>query len=197
MSSSSTRARSARSPTRSSRPTSATRQLASGDDPDRVIAVGGCYAEAQRERIFELYPEVDVAFGPGSIAHLADWLGAGGVGVARGRFGLDEREFASMLPMHRERRYQAWVQVSMGCNKFCTYCIVPYRRGRERSRTPEGDTRHEVATHGAPAECARSRCSARRSRRTATTSPRNGVPDLGDLMRAAATRCRASSGSAF
>ena len=47
------------------------------EDPDRVIAVGGCYAEAQRERIFELYPEVDVAFGPGSIAHLGDWLGAG------------------------------------------------------------------------------------------------------------------------
>src|SRR3954465_7081028 len=46
-------------------------------DPDRVIAVGGCYAEAQRERIFELYPAVDVAFGPGSIAHLGDWLGAG------------------------------------------------------------------------------------------------------------------------
>ena len=39
-------------------------------DPERVIAVGGCYAEAQRERIFELYPYVDVAFGPGSIPHL-------------------------------------------------------------------------------------------------------------------------------
>src|SRR5204862_2381021 len=39
--------------------------------PDMVIAVGGCYAEAQRERLFSLYPDVDVAFGPGSIAHLA------------------------------------------------------------------------------------------------------------------------------
>src|SRR5207253_782782 len=55
------------------------------EDPDRVIAVGGCYAEAQRERIFERYPFVDVAFGPGSIAHLAEWLGAGGAGVACGR----------------------------------------------------------------------------------------------------------------
>ena len=43
-------------------------------DPERVIAVGGCYAEAQRERIFERYPFVDVAFGPGSIPHLGDWL---------------------------------------------------------------------------------------------------------------------------
>jgi tRNA-2-methylthio-N6-dimethylallyladenosine synthase len=105
-------------------------------DPDRVIAVGGCYAEAQRERIFELYPDVDVAFGPGSIAHLADWLGAGGEGVARGRFGLDDRAFASTLPMHRERAFQAWVQVSMGCNSTCAYCIVPAVRGREQSRRP-------------------------------------------------------------
>ncbi len=104
--------------------------------PELVIAVGGCYAEAQRERIFELYPAVDVAFGPGSIAHLADWLGAGGEGVARGRFGLDDRTFAAELPMHRERRFQAWVQVSMGCNSVCAYCIVPAVRGREVSRRP-------------------------------------------------------------
>jgi tRNA-2-methylthio-N6-dimethylallyladenosine synthase len=106
------------------------------ENPDRVIAVGGCYAEAQRERIFQLYPAVDVAFGPGSIAHLGEWLGAGGVGIARGRFGLDERAFASTLPMHRERSFQAWVQVSMGCNSTCSYCIVPSVRGREQSRRP-------------------------------------------------------------
>jgi tRNA-2-methylthio-N6-dimethylallyladenosine synthase len=105
-------------------------------DPDRVIAVGGCYAEAQRGRIFELYPSVDVAFGPGSIAHLGEWLGAGGMGVARGRFGLDDRNFAAELPMHRERSFQAWVQVSMGCNSKCAYCIVPAVRGREVSRRP-------------------------------------------------------------
>jgi len=106
------------------------------EDPDRVIAVGGCYAEAQRERIFDLYPAVDVAFGPGSIAHLGEWLGAGGVGVARGRFGLDERAFAADLPLHGERAHQAWVQVSMGCNSKCSYCIVPAVRGREQSRRP-------------------------------------------------------------
>jgi tRNA-2-methylthio-N6-dimethylallyladenosine synthase len=106
------------------------------EDPDRVIAVGGCYAEAQRERLFQLYPAVDVAFGPGSIAHLGEWLGAGGIGVARGRFGLDDRVFAAELPMHRERSFQAWVQVSMGCNSKCAYCIVPAVRGREVSRRP-------------------------------------------------------------
>jgi tRNA-2-methylthio-N6-dimethylallyladenosine synthase len=106
-------------------------------DPEKVIAVGGCYAEAQRERLFSLYPYVDVAFGPGSIPHLGEWLGAGGEGVARGSFGIaEERAFAGRLPLHRERRFQAWVQISMGCNSVCSYCIVPSVRGREVSRRP-------------------------------------------------------------
>jgi tRNA-2-methylthio-N6-dimethylallyladenosine synthase len=112
--------------------------------PDTVIAVGGCYAEAQRERLFELYPDVDVAFGPGSISHLGDWLGAGGEGVERGAFGIgEERAFAGRLPLHRARRFQAWVQVSMGCNSVCSYCIVPAVRGREVSRLP-GEVLAEV-----------------------------------------------------
>jgi tRNA-2-methylthio-N6-dimethylallyladenosine synthase len=86
---------------------------------------------------------VDVAFGPGSIPHLGEWLGAGGLGVARGSFGLDERRFAAKLPMHRERQFQAWVQISMGCNSKCAYCIVPSVRGREQSRRP-GDVVAEV-----------------------------------------------------
>ncbi len=106
-------------------------------DPEKMIAVGGCYAEAQRERLFSLYPYVDVAFGPGSIPHLAEWLGAGGEGVDRGAFGIgEERAFAGRLPLHRERRFQAWVQISMGCNSVCAYCIVPSVRGREVSRRP-------------------------------------------------------------
>jgi tRNA-2-methylthio-N6-dimethylallyladenosine synthase len=103
--------------------------------PDLVIAVGGCYAEAQRERIFESYPSVDVAFGPGSIPHLGEWIEAGGYAVPRGRFGTHEH-FAADLPMNRARRFQAWVQVSMGCNSKCAYCIVPAVRGREQSRRP-------------------------------------------------------------
>ena len=104
------------------------------ENPDLVVAVGGCYAEAQQERIFELYPQVDVAFGPGSIPHLGEWIGAGGE-APRGRFGTHEH-FAGDLPMHRERAFSAWVQVSMGCNSKCSYCIVPAVRGREQSRRP-------------------------------------------------------------
>jgi tRNA-2-methylthio-N6-dimethylallyladenosine synthase len=103
--------------------------------PDVVVAVGGCYAEAQRERIFDQYPFVDVAFGPGSIPHLGDWISAGGYAVQRGKFGTHDH-FAADLPLHQERRFQAWVQVSMGCNSKCAYCIVPAVRGREQSRRP-------------------------------------------------------------
>jgi tRNA-2-methylthio-N6-dimethylallyladenosine synthase len=113
------------------------------EQPDVIVAVGGCYAEAQRERIFELYPFVDVAFGPGSIPHLGDWISAGGYSVERGRFGTHDH-FAADLPMHGERRFQAWVQVSMGCNSVCAYCIVPAVRGREQSRRP-GEIVAEVA----------------------------------------------------
>ncbi len=110
-------------------------------NPDLVVAVGGCYAEAQQNRIFELYPQVDVAFGPGSIPHLGEWLGAGG-NAPPGRFGTHEH-FAGHLPAHRERPFQAWVQISMGCNSKCAYCIVPAVRGREQSRRP-GDVLAEV-----------------------------------------------------
>ncbi|MEZ5099430.1 MAG: tRNA (N6-isopentenyl adenosine(37)-C2)-methylthiotransferase MiaB [Thermoleophilia bacterium] len=109
--------------------------------PDTVIAVGGCYAEAQQDAIFERYPFVDVAFGPGSIPHLGEWLGAGGE-LPPGRFGQWEH-FAGDLPAHRERPFQGWVQISMGCNSTCSYCIVPAVRGRERSRRP-GDVVAEV-----------------------------------------------------
>ena len=112
------------------------------ENPNLVIAVGGCFAEAQQERIFDLYPQVDVAFGPGSIPHLGEWVGAGGDGVAAGRFGTHEH-FAGHLPQHRERAAHAWVQVSMGCNSTCSYCIVPAVRGREQSRRP-GDIVAEV-----------------------------------------------------
>ena len=113
--------------------------------PNTVVAVGGCYAEAQREQIFERYPFVDVAFGPGTIRHLGEWLGAGGVGVPSQSFGIaDERRFSAELPTQRERPVQAWVQVSMGCNSVCAYCIVPKVRGREVSRRP-GDILAEVS----------------------------------------------------
>ena len=130
-------------------------------NPDAIVAVGGCYAEAQRERLFELYPFVDVAFGPGTIPHLADWIGANGEGVARGSFGIaEERSFSAALPLQRERRFQGWVQVSMGCNSKCAYCIVP--AAREAGQGGEPNLAGAAATMAAPCAGTSSRRSAAR-----------------------------------
>ena len=104
-------------------------------DPERRLAVGGCFAEVQREHLFEQFPQVDFAFGPGSIAELGEWLRAERSG-ARGSFGIgEERRFSAELPARRERSFQAWVQISMGCNSVCSYCIVPTVRGKQMSRS--------------------------------------------------------------
>ncbi len=106
-------------------------------DPERRLAVGGCFAEVQRGHLFEQFPQVDFAFGPGSIAELGEWLKAERNG-ARGSFGTgEERRFAAELPARRERPFQAWVQISMGCNSVCSYCIVPTVRGKQMSRPAE------------------------------------------------------------
>ena len=120
-------------------------------DSGRLLAVGGCFAEVQRSRLFEQFPQVDFAFGPGSIAALGKWLAAERNGEVRGSFGTgDERRFAAELPGRRERPFQAWVQVSMGCNSVCSYCIVPTVRGKQMSRPPQEiiDEVKQLATDG-------------------------------------------------
>jgi len=102
-------------------------------DPDLQVVVAGCWAESQREAIFREFPWVDAAVGPGRIGSLADAMRA--EGDERGAFGSFD-DFAADLPRRRERDFQAWLQLSMGCNSVCSYCIVPSVRGRERSRDP-------------------------------------------------------------
>jgi len=102
-------------------------------DPDTTIVVGGCWSESMKEELFERYPFVDLAFGPGAIHRLADHIAAGGH-VQEGHFSTFDR-FAGHLPAKRERRHQAWLQISQGCNSRCSYCIVPSVRGREQSRS--------------------------------------------------------------
>ncbi len=104
-------------------------------DPGKRIVVGGCWSESMKDELFERYPFVDLAFGPGSIHKLGDFIQAGG-DIPAGHFSTFDR-FAGHLPGKRERRHQAWVQISQGCNSKCSYCIVPSVRGREQSRTME------------------------------------------------------------
>src|SRR5215208_4437258 len=104
------------------------------EDPDRVVGVGGCWAQSVKDEVFERFPFVDVAFGPGQIHRLAEFLTQDSL-TAQGYF--DFEDFSGHLPAKRERDFQAWVQISVGCNCVCAYCIVPQTRGREVSRDPE------------------------------------------------------------
>jgi tRNA-2-methylthio-N6-dimethylallyladenosine synthase len=103
------------------------------EDPSRIVGVGGCWSQSMKEHVFEQFPFVDVAFGPGQIHKLAEFLQAEDL-EAQGYFEFEG--FSGELPMKRERPYQGWVQISVGCNCVCAYCIVPTTRGRERSRHP-------------------------------------------------------------
>ena len=103
------------------------------EDPERVIGVGGCWSQSMKEKVFEQFPFVDVAFGPGQIPRLAEFLTSDSI-TAQGYFEFEG--FSGHLPMKRTREFQGWLQVSVGCNCVCAYCIVPSTRGREVSRRP-------------------------------------------------------------
>jgi tRNA-2-methylthio-N6-dimethylallyladenosine synthase len=103
------------------------------ENPERVVGVGGCWAQSVKDEVFERFPFVDVAFGPGQIHRLAEFLASDSL-TAQGYFEFED--FSGHLPMKREREFQAWVQISQGCNCRCAYCIVPSTRGREQSRDP-------------------------------------------------------------
>jgi tRNA-2-methylthio-N6-dimethylallyladenosine synthase len=103
------------------------------EDPARVVGVGGCWAQSVKDEVFRRFPFVDVAFGPGQIHRLAEFLTSDSL-TAQGYFEFED--VSGHLPMKREREFQAWVQISQGCNCVCSYCIVPSVRGREMSRDP-------------------------------------------------------------
>jgi tRNA-2-methylthio-N6-dimethylallyladenosine synthase len=109
-------------------------------DPKRIIGVGGCWAQSVKDEVFARFPFVDVAFGPGQVHKLAEFLTSDSI-TAQGFFEFEG--FTGHLPDKRAREFQAWVQISVGCNCRCSYCIVPSTRGREVSR-PAGELVAEV-----------------------------------------------------
>ncbi|MBR2353691.1 MAG: tRNA (N6-isopentenyl adenosine(37)-C2)-methylthiotransferase MiaB [Clostridia bacterium] len=109
-------------------------------NPDLIIVVCGCMV-VQEHRIEEIkhrYPYVDILFGTSSLHRFPELLLEK---MSRGKRILrsDETvyEVAEGIPIRRENEIRAWVSVMYGCNNFCSYCIVPYVRGRERSRKKE------------------------------------------------------------
>ena len=106
----------------------------------RVVCVGGCIAQRDGAALRDRIPNVDVVFGTSAIASLPRLLeeALADAGHAVEADTTEEgRGFSTDLPSRREQRFHAWVPIMTGCNNFCTYCIVPYVRGRERSRTFE------------------------------------------------------------
>ncbi len=118
------------------------------ENPGRLVALGGCFAQRRREKLFNELPFLDVAFGPRSIAELPRLL-ANATAGSRSAAPAPSYSFESKptlsadLPVRRSDRFRAWVQVMSGCTNCCSYCVVPSVRGPERSR-PAADIVAEV-----------------------------------------------------
>ena len=104
----------------------------------RYIAVGGCIGQRDGDKLLAALPHLDVVFGthnlgslPGLLRRAIEQHGRAAEVIEGGA------EFSSALPTVREHDWAAWLPITVGCNNFCSYCIVPYVRGRERSRDPE------------------------------------------------------------
>ena len=106
-------------------------------NPSLKIAVLGCIAQQSGEKLKEKAPYVDYVIGPQNINRVGEALE-----LEEGVLTDDNPEIAlSDIPAYRESAVTAWVNIMYGCNNFCSYCIVPYTRGRERSRPAENIVR--------------------------------------------------------
>ena len=110
------------------------------ENPEQVICLCGCMAQEERvsERIKKSYPHVDLVFGPHALWKFPELLWQVYETHKRVFSVRDEHgTIAEGIPVVREKGVKAWVSIMYGCNNFCSYCIVPYVRGRERSRDPQ------------------------------------------------------------
>jgi tRNA-2-methylthio-N6-dimethylallyladenosine synthase len=108
------------------------------DNPNLLIGIAGCMAQKDKEKIFKKAPHVDLVLGTYNIYHVAEYIEKLEASRERVLAVWDQAErLAPEVPTVRKGRISAWVPIMYGCNNFCTYCIVPYVRGRERSRPVE------------------------------------------------------------
>ena len=108
--------------------------------PSQIVAVCGCMVQQQHmaEKIKKSYPVVDLVFGPHELWRFPELLLKVMTGGKR-VFAVTKSDgtLAEGLPSRRDGTVKAWLSIMYGCNNFCSYCVVPYVRGRERSRRPE------------------------------------------------------------
>ncbi|MBQ9461899.1 MAG: tRNA (N6-isopentenyl adenosine(37)-C2)-methylthiotransferase MiaB [Clostridia bacterium] len=108
--------------------------------PSLLIALCGCMMEQEHiaEKIYKSFPYVGLVFGTHVIHRFPELLyNALTTGKRRIERGSDDGKIYEGIPIHRDGSFKGWLPVMYGCDNFCTYCIVPYVRGRERSRRPE------------------------------------------------------------
>ena len=107
--------------------------------PELMIALCGCMMQRPEvaERIKKSFPYVDIVFGTGAMHRLPEFLIRRLEGGRRVFWDQPAKNVIEGIPAVREEGVKAWLPIMQGCNNFCTYCIVPYVRGREVSRTPE------------------------------------------------------------
>ena len=107
-------------------------------NPKLIFGIAGCMAQKEGDNLMRRAPHIDFVLGTGKVQELTRIIAeiaaehTSVVDVA-----LSDSEIAENLPVARGGKFSAWVPIMYGCNNYCTYCIVPYVRGRERSRSPE------------------------------------------------------------
>lgn len=104
--------------------------------PHLLLGIGGCMTQQQAmaQKVRSTFPQVDFILGTHNLHRLNSLIDEAKKGPAPVLEIWEKEEGIPMIPAKREKKYQAWIPIIYGCNNFCSYCIVPYVRGRERSR---------------------------------------------------------------
>lgn len=122
------------------------------EKPDLILGITGCMAQKEGERLIKRAPHIDFVLGTNKIHEVVATVKK--LEESQVKHVVDteinEAEMPEDISIHRKTPLSAWVPIMYGCNNFCTYCIVPYVRGRERSRLPEEiiDEVREAVKHG-------------------------------------------------
>jgi len=110
------------------------------NNPDMVLAICGCMSQEESvvDKVLKKYPQVDLIFGTHNIHRLPEYLHEALISKERVvEVWSGEGDIVENMPRRRANAVKGWVNIMYGCDEFCTYCIVPYTRGKERSRLPE------------------------------------------------------------
>lgn len=108
-------------------------------NPNLLVAVCGCMAQQQSvaDKFYKSYPYVDIVFGTQQYHRLPEFIYRRITGKRVYELALENNDIVENIPINRDGDLKGWLPIMYGCNNFCTYCIVPYVRGRERSREPQ------------------------------------------------------------